>query len=37
MQVGTYLLRLQIDFRWVWSGMPKDAIKTLRSQKLKEV
>ena len=24
-------------FRWVWSGMPKEAIKTLRPQKLKEV
>ena len=43
LHAGTYLLKLQIDdvILYEWSqacqGMPKDVIKTLKSQKLKEV
>ena len=43
MHAGTYLAKLQIDdviLRWrgqAFPGMTKEAIKTSRSQKLKEV
>ena len=43
MHAGTYLLKPQIDvvisggYGQACPGMPKEAIETLRSQKLKEV
>ena len=43
LHAGTYLLKLQIcdvilhEWGQACPGMPKEAIKTLRSQKLKEV